>query len=80
MEVCFSVQRSRIKPFGRIPVDQTIEITVNRDIQTTGATTKFSLKQCAMKRYDITPEYRSGFLRKTTDMVEVQNLMSAILS
>ena len=36
MQGGFSVQMSETNPFGRIPVDQTIEETVNRDTQTAG--------------------------------------------
>ena len=32
----FSVQLSESNPFGRIPVDQTTEVTVSRDMQTVG--------------------------------------------
>ena len=58
----FSVQKSSNNPFGRIPVDQTIEVTVNKDTQTPGGTSGFSLKAGAIKRYYITAEYRSEFL------------------
>ena len=49
-------------PFGRIPVDQTTEITVNKDTQTPGGTARFSLKAGAIKRYYITAEHRTAFL------------------
>ena len=49
-------------PFGRIPVDQTTEVTVNKDTQTPGGTARFSLKAGAIKRYYITFEHRSAFL------------------
>ena len=39
-----SVQLGSNNPFGRIPVDQTIEETVNKDSQTPGGTEGFSLK------------------------------------
>ena len=66
----FSVQRSSNNPFGRIPIDQTIEVTVNKDTQTPGGTSGFSLKAGAIKRYYITAEYRSEFLRHLRDMVQ----------
>lgn len=65
----FSVQRPSNNPFGRIPVDQTIEVTVNKDTQTPGGTSGFSLKAGAIKRYYITAEYRSEFLGHLRDMV-----------
>ncbi|KAJ8372588.1 hypothetical protein AAFF_G00280950 [Aldrovandia affinis] len=37
----FSVQLGSQNPYGRIPVDQTIEETVNRDTQTAGGTKGF---------------------------------------
>ncbi len=47
----FSVQLSSNNPFGRIPVDQTTEVTINKDTQTPGGTARFSLKAGAIKRY-----------------------------
>jgi len=55
-------------PFGRLPVDQTIEMTVNKDTQTVGGTTKFSQKPDAVKRYYLTAEHRSRFLGHLRDM------------
>ena len=51
-------------PFGRIPVDQAVEETVNRDTQTPGGTKVFSLKPNAVHRYYQTAEYRSSYLRQ----------------
>ena len=56
-------------PFGRIPVDQTIEKTVNRDTQTAGGTKGFSLKRAAVERYYLTSEYRSMYLKQLRRMV-----------
>ncbi|KAL8617462.1 hypothetical protein ACOMHN_018943 [Nucella lapillus] len=66
----FSVQLIESNPFVRIPVDQTTEITVNRDTQTVGGTTKFSLKSGAVSKYYLTAEYRSAFLTKLRNMVQ----------
>eukprot|EP00745_Piridium_sociabile_P027749 TRINITY_DN44663_c0_g1_i3.p1 TRINITY_DN44663_c0_g1~~TRINITY_DN44663_c0_g1_i3.p1 ORF type:complete len:1606 (-),score=395.32 TRINITY_DN44663_c0_g1_i3:590-5317(-) len=66
----FSVQLGPTNPFGRIPVDQTIEETVNKDTQTPGGTKGFSLKAGAVAKYYLTAEYRSqylGALRAMTD-------------
>ena len=41
----FSTQMSDRNTFGRIPVDQTIEETVNKDTQTPGGTKGFSLRK-----------------------------------
>ena len=46
----FSVQMSNETTFGRIPVDQTLEKTVNKDTQTPGSTKRFSLKPGAVER------------------------------
>ncbi|KAL8624538.1 hypothetical protein ACOMHN_005840 [Nucella lapillus] len=67
----FSVQLTKSNPFGRIPVDQTTEVTVNRDTQTQQrGTTKFSLKPGAVSKYYLTAEYRSAFLTKLRNMVQ----------
>ena len=58
----FSIQIGPDNPFGRIPVDQTIEETINKDTQTPGGTKGFSLKPSAVHRYYLTAEYRSSFL------------------
>lgn len=58
----FTAQLSDNNPFGRVPIDQTIEMTVNKDTQTVGGTTGFSLNTGAIKRYYLTAEYRSCFL------------------
>ena len=58
----FSVQMSSNNLFGRIPVDQTTEVTVNKDTHTPGGTARFSLKAGTIKRYYITakPHKRHG--------------------
>ena len=66
----FSVQMSNNNPFGRIPVDQATDVTVNKDTQTPGGTARFSLKAGAIKRYCITSEYRSAFLGQLRDKVQ----------
>ena len=62
----FSVKISSNNPFGRIPVDQTTEVTVNNDTQTPRGTSWFSHKAGAIKRYYITAEHRIGFLGQLT--------------
>ena len=47
----FSVQTGGDNPFGRIPIDQTVEETVNVDTQTAGGTKGFSLKPDAVSKY-----------------------------
>lgn len=65
----FSVQIGPKNPFGKIPVDQTIEETVNKDTQTPGGTKGFSLKPGAVSKYYLTTEYRSSYLRQLRAMV-----------
>ena len=65
----FSVQIGEQNPFGRIPVDQTIEDTVNKNTQTAGGTRGFSLKSGAVARYYLTSEYRSQYLKQLSNMI-----------
>ena len=67
----FSVQIGTMNTFGRIPVDQTCEETVNRDTQTPGGTKGFSLKPGAVSKYYLVAEYRSIFMRQFKEMLHV---------
>ena len=69
----FSVQLASSNPFGRIPVDQTTEVTVNKDTQNPGGTTRFSLKPATVQRYYLTAEYRSAFLGQLRNMIQASN-------
>ena len=60
----FSVQLSSTNAFGRIPMDQTIEETVNKDTQTSGGTKGFSLNANAVSRYYITADFKRSCLRQ----------------
>ena len=64
-----SVQLGASNPFGKIPVDQIIEETINKDTQTPGGTRGFSLKPGAVQKYYIYSEHRSLFLRRLREMV-----------
>ena len=55
-------------PFGKVPVDQAFEETVNKDTQTAGGTKGFSFKAGAVSNYYLVAEYRSIFLRQMKDM------------
>ena len=70
----FSVQISATNPFGRIPVDQIIEETINKDTQKQGGTKGFSLKPGATSKFYLTAEYRSSHLRKLKDMPDLNHL------
>lgn len=65
----FSVQLGSSNTFGRVPVDQTIEETANKDTQTPGGTKGFSLKPGAVTRYYVTAEYRSTCLKNLRTMI-----------
>ena len=67
----FSVQIGDQNPFGRVPVDQTCEETVNKDTQTAGGTKGFSLKAGAVSKYYIVSEFRSIFLKQLRDMLNL---------
>ena len=60
--------------FCRIPVDQTIEETINRDTQTPGGAKGFSLKEGALHRYYLNAEYRTQYLRKLREMIGLSGL------
>ena len=69
MQGGISVQIGSSNPFGKIPCDQTIEETINKDTQTAGGTKGFSLKSGAVKKYYLNAEHRSLFLRQLREMV-----------
>ena len=69
----FSVQIGGENTFGRIPVDQTCEETVNKDTQTPGGTKGFSLKPGTVSRYYMVTEYRSIFLSHLRDMLQLKS-------
>lgn len=68
----FSAQPPR-NPFGTIPIDQTLEETVNKDTQTSGGTKGFSLNKGAVARYYLTAEYRTEALRQLQELVSLQS-------
>jgi len=67
----FAVQLSDDIPFGKIPVDQTVKETKNKDTQTAGGTKGFSLNPASVSRYYIMAEYRSACLKQLREMTEV---------
>ncbi|CAH3137149.1 unnamed protein product, partial [Porites lobata] len=74
----FSVQIGDQNPFGRVPVDQTCEETVDNDTQTAGGTKGFSLKAGAVSKYYIVSEFRSiFFLKQLRDMLNLSKSNSA---
>jgi len=69
----FSVQIGKHNPFGRIPADQTIEETVNRDTQTPGGTKGFSKKQGTLQRFYLLSHTRSNHLRAIRQMTRTSD-------
>jgi hypothetical protein len=72
----FCVQLGCQNPFSRIPVDQTLEETVNKDTQTSGGTKGFSLKKGAVEKYYITAEYRASALRQLRENLNITSNFS----
>ena len=68
----FSVQIGRCNTFGRIPVDQTTEETVNKNTKTPGGTCRFSLNTSAITRYYLTAEYRSTYIRMLRESLNLK--------
>ena len=71
LEQCdFAVQvTSSGNPFAAIPVDQTVEETVNHETQTSGGTKGFSLKPGAVHKYYLTAESRTKCLGNLRDVI-----------
>ena len=66
-----SRQIGAMNTFGRIPVDQTCEETINKDTQTPGGTKRFSLKPGAVSKYYLVVEYRSISMRQFKEMLHL---------
>lgn len=65
----FSVQLGNRSPFSKLPVDQVIEETVNKDTQTAGGTKGFSLRSSKVDRYYLTAEYRTVALKQIQQLL-----------
>ena len=72
MEGHFSVQLAGGSPFRRILVDQTMDVTFNKDTKTTGIATRFILKTGAVNRFYLTAEYRCAFLDQLRSLVQAK--------
>ena len=68
-----SVELGNSNPFGRVPVDQTCEETVNKDTQTSRGRKGFNLKPNAVCKYYLVAKYRSTFLRQLRDMLHINS-------
>ena len=65
-----SVQLGSVNKFGRIPIDQAIEETANRDIKAPGGTKGFSALTSVVARYYFTPEYVSAYISELRNMTD----------
>ena len=74
MEGHFSVQLAGGSPFRRILVDQTVDVTFNKDTKTTGIVTRFILKTGAVNRFYLTAKYRCAFLDQLRSLVQQSDL------
>ena len=70
----FSNQIGNENPFCCIPMDRTIEETINKDTQTPGGTTGFSMKKGAVSKHYITADYRASCVRQLRYFVNRQRL------
>ena len=64
----FGVQRATSHGFSQMPVDQTIEQTLNRSTKTKGGIVGFSLRKGAVQRWMITAHSRTAFVDKCRKM------------
>jgi hypothetical protein len=69
----FSCQIGPVNTYGRIPMDQTIEETINKDTQTVGGTKGFSTRKNAVSKYYITADDRANYVRKLRAMIDTRN-------
>ena len=69
----FSCQIGPVTTFERIPIDQTIEETINKDTQTAGGTKGFSTRKNAVSKYYITADDRANYVKKLRAMIDTRN-------
>ena len=64
----FGVQRTTSHGFSHLPVDQTIEQTLNRNTKTKDGIIGFSLKKGAVQRWMLTAHARASFVDRCREM------------
>ena len=64
----FGVQRTISHGFSQLPVDQTIELTLNRNTKTKGGVIGFSLKKGTAQRWMLTAHARASFVNRCREM------------
>ena len=68
----FGVRRSTSHGFSQLPVDQTIEQTLNRSTKTKGGIVGFSLRKGAVQRWMLTAHSRAALADKCREMVSME--------
>ena len=68
----FAVQRGHASPFSQIPIDQTIEKTINRDTKTKGGIVGFSLNRGAVQRWMLTAHERAAVTQNLKKMMGIK--------
>lgn len=68
----FVVQRTNNSSFSRVPVDQTIEQTVNRDTKTKGGIIGFSVSNGSVQRWLLTFHERAAITQACREMAGIQ--------
>ena len=64
------MQLGSVNTFGRIPMDQAIEETADRDTKTPGGTKGFSTRPSAVARYYLTADYKRACIRELRNMID----------
>ena len=72
--VDFLVKLVPLTRLGGSLLIQTIEDAINKDAQKQRGTKEFSLKPGAISKFYLTAEYRSSYLRKLKDMIDLNKL------
>ena len=69
-KVGLSVQLGSVNKFGRIPMNQAIEETTNREIKAPRGTKGFSSQTSVVARYYLTPKYVRAYISELRNMVD----------
>ena len=70
----FSVQRSEGSSFASVPIDQTIEQTINKDSKSAGGCSRFSTKEKSRGVWTMTAIHRSEIARNLFSMLDVEEV------
>ena len=64
------MQLASVNKFGRIPMDQAIEETANREIKALGGTKGLSARTSVVARYYLTPKYIRAYISELRNMID----------